>query len=217
MSFQLAPRALTHNHRPVYYRGPQPRPLPQSFVDYQRALDLCAREIAVHEAGHAVVSLALDQPLWRVMIDPKNRSGICWGAPPSAASLESNSRAFADACAKWKAAGVTDGERKVLATEMVILAAGGAAQRQYNPSADAQMWLSDDRKIEAVANMVHHERDRAREFANRQRRRAEALVLRHRSEITAVAATLVEKHEMSGDAVRRIIDSTTIRHRASTM
>jgi hypothetical protein len=53
--------------------------------------------------------------------------------------------------------------------------------------------------------MVHHEPDRARKFAESQRKRAETLVVRYRSEIAAVAAALVKKLELSGDAVRAII------------
>jgi ATP-dependent Zn protease len=205
MSFQLAARLLTHGYRPVYYRGPQQHPLPQSVVDYQRAIEQRSRELAIHESGHAVISLVLGQPLWKVQINPQDGTGICYATPPSAASLESNSLAFADACAGWQSVGVTDGERRFLATESVVLAAGGAAQRQYNPSADARMWLSDDYKIEAVANIVHDEPDRARRFAVRQRKQAEALVVRHRSEIAAVAAALAEKLELTGDRVRTIV------------
>jgi ATP-dependent Zn protease len=67
------------------------------------------------------------------------------------------------------------------------------------------MWLTDDRKIETVADMVHDQPDGARKFADSQRQRAEALVVRYRSEIAAVAAALVEKLELRGDEVRAII------------
>jgi ATP-dependent Zn protease len=204
MNFQLRPRALSGG-RPVFYRGPTPPPLAQAVVDYQRAVEERSLELAIHESGHAVASLVLGRPRWKVQINPQGGSGICWGAPPSAASLESNSRAFVDACARWRTAGVTDDEKDFLATELVMLAAGGAAERQYNPGADARMWLGDDRKIEIIADMVHHEPDRARKFAESQRKRAETLVVRYRSEIAAVAAALVKKLELSGDAVRAII------------
>jgi hypothetical protein len=52
---------------------------------------------------------------------------------------------------------------------------------------------------------MQDEPDRPRKFADSQRKLAEALVVRHRSEIAAVAAALVEKLEMTGDEVRTIL------------
>jgi hypothetical protein len=57
----------------------------------------------------------------------------------------------------------------------------------------------------STRGVMHHEPDRARKFVESQRERAEALVVRYRSEIAAVAAALVEKLEMSGDQIRAIV------------
>jgi hypothetical protein len=151
-AYQILPRSQLAYGRKIYWRGQSPRLIPQTVVE--RAIDQRTRELSHHEGGHAVVTCALQQPLWRVMIDPATGSGACWGREPRSGIPEFDIEVFDAVCRDWKEAGTAHGSEEWIADEATILCAGGAAQRLVNAQADQRSWASDYEKVAMLAELV---------------------------------------------------------------
>ena len=168
------------------------------------------RSIAYHESGHAIAALVLGKPLWRVTINPSERSGECLAVAPTLKlrSGFTDLDAFDAICRYWKKSHITPEARKFISDHAVELCAGLAAQRLVDTSATVDAW-HDAHKIRGFASLFPGEHD----FEERMRARAQALVLQHRGEVARVADALVERHQLSGDQVRSICSSVDMRYR----
>lgn len=208
MTYDLSQSSWTgRRSRRNYWRGPSPVVMwPQLAVRAPVVLPflLTAEELSWHESGHAVVGLALGRGLHRVWIDVALSEGRCVEAPPT--GTEMSKKTFAEICADWKGRGDPTQDEKWVKDGVVIYAAGKIAHLLANPHADARAWGNDDQRIKLLAGLIHDDPGRARELAERQRQRSEALVYKHRATIAAVAEALSEQNELSGDQVRGIVN-----------
>lgn len=192
-----------------YWRGPSPAVMwPQPIAvrtPVASPFKLTAEELSWHESGHAVIGLALGRGLYRVWIDVARSEGRCVETPPT--GTEMSKMSYAEICADWKRRGDPAQDERWVKDEITIYAAGKVAHVLQNPDADARAWGKDDQRITLLAGLIHDDPNRASEFAERQRQRAEELVYKHRATIGAVAEALNEQNELSGDQVRSIVTS----------
>ena len=73
--------------------------------------------------------------------------------------------------------------------------------------AENAIGTSDNQKLEQVAGLLDADQNRQGDLIERQRRRAEDLVLLHRAVIAETATVLMAKQQMAGDEVREIFGS----------
>jgi hypothetical protein len=198
---QLEPRSLTSG-RKIYYRGPLPRIEP---VEPAPAFAHCMPELACHEAAHAIVTLAVGQPLYAVEINPKTGQGFSYSRPPAPGlTLASEMRNFDAICRDWQREGNARDSEQFIIAEATVLAAGGVAQSLFNPDADARVWETDTKKIALLAGLIRDTPEGVREFIEQRQRRARELCLQYSTAIAQVTAGLVEKLWLDGDEVRAI-------------
>jgi hypothetical protein len=136
MNFELRPRSLTQSGGPIYYRGRQPRLLPQPIPNQQGTDDrpfaerLTTEELAWHEAGHAVAQVALGKQLWGVAINPETGAGNCFAVDPSKKrDVNSERHSYETICRGWQRADSRPSKSWV-GDEIVCLLAGPIAQVQ---------------------------------------------------------------------------------------
>jgi hypothetical protein len=135
-------------------------------------------QTAYHEAGHAVASLHFRFQLETVTIvvnEEENSRGSCLGEGPT---LESED-----------------------AEGIVVLYAGAAAQRRFEPVCDLASAGSDDDEADELLRF-HPElkEDELRE-------RAETFIVDHWAEVEAVANALLAENTLKGEEVEVIVDA----------
>jgi hypothetical protein len=134
---------------------------------------------AFHEAGHAVLTYRIGFYTDAVTIEPNDKLGT--------AGLSRGEGAW------------SDGSRD--ADYIVTLFAGYAAEKHFNPQADDVCSASD---FEQAEDLLRLRSDLSKQDLWQT---AEALVLRHWPEISAVAAALINDRTLSGEETEIICDA----------
>jgi ATP-dependent Zn protease len=161
-------------------------------------------QVAIHEAGHAVVALALDHVIGTVTIEPNFELS------------EAGSVVVSDpfqTWALWESRGKFRDFDVVLRARALIKMAGAEAEVEFFGS--CQGGDGDDREEvhdalyrvgvagPAVARMVDSDAIYAR-YEPRLRRWTRALVRRHRTKIDRIARALLERKTLSGEEIEAL-------------
>lgn len=153
-------------------------------------------EIAHHQAAHAVVAFHLRRKIhdvWISSTEVDDSHGNCRHVNPlygKTNGADNNARA------NW------------VAEEILIALSGPEAERRCNPR--RKMARSDREKIEAFFNAAdppfpQREKERILQLAKRE---TAILVRKHWPSIERVAAALLQRGQLNGDEVERLVSST---------
>jgi ATP-dependent Zn protease len=158
-------------------------------------LPMRIRNVAYHEAGHAVIGVAVGMPLARVTIRPRGNSLV-------------------DGKTMWR-----HGSRSPLLSQVIVDYAGFSAERRIDASVRWEEGVDDhdvlEDKIlrgqwadseEAVAD--------AYRFMRKVKKASAALVTRHWKAIITVAEELLRKQTLTGKQVRELVRLSPSSHRA---
>jgi ATP-dependent Zn protease len=153
--------------------------------------------LAYHEAGHAVVGIALGLAVKHVEIGREGTSlGRCLAPTPLGYHAASRRE-----------------QRSIARDEILATYAGLAAERLIDPDAPDYHGADDDeyafdlsRQFEVMPRRCSYVGDDAHDaYLARLRREAGRLVLRHRSAIAALAETLLQRKRLEGPEVEAIV------------
>jgi len=209
------PSRSADGKRVALYRGPHERTW-KTQKGVSVTFDDRAMQIALHEAGHAVIAILLREPVHSLKIFPEEGRGYCAHKKPTAAGIakaykyepgqaEARDRLF-KIISKFDPHA---DDLNAINSDLVVLAAGLAAQRLYNPTAHISWASADYAKMEELSMLLAYGRpELAVEVMTRHEQKAVEMVGQNQNAICAVAAELYHAHELVGDEVREIVRLT---------